>query len=328
MSEPRYGLVLCSQFLPGEDSAARFAEQVEQVRYVRDAGFQSVWATQHYLADPFQYLHPLAVLGRIIPESGSMRIGTAILLAALANPVDLAEHLATLDIMSGGRLTVGLGLGYRAVEFDAFGVPRGARLRRFRENVDLLRRLWTEDEVSFHSEALTLDAVHPVLRAVQRPHPPIWLAGHTDAALRRTAASGLPWLAAAAHVDRDHLRRQVSFFRQCGGQQVHVLQEIYVAETELQAVEGVRTALETKYRAYRAWGQDAVLPASQSFDKDFDELRKGRFILGDPRQCRAQLRALVADTDAGDVLLRAQWPGMPHEQVMASLRLLTTEVLS
>ncbi len=137
-----------------------------------------------------------------------MRIGTAISLMALAHPVDLAEQLATLDILSGGRLTVGAGLGYRDVEFDAFGVPRDRRLRRFRENLDLVRRLWTDDEVSFAGDAGRLDGVRPVLRPVQLPHPPIWLAGHTDAALTRTARTGLPWLAAAAHVDADHMRRQ------------------------------------------------------------------------------------------------------------------------
>ncbi|WP_158056933.1 LLM class flavin-dependent oxidoreductase [Saccharomonospora sp. CUA-673] len=178
---PRFGLVLCSQFPRGDDPNARFAEQIEQVRFARDNGFDSTWVTQHYLAAPFQYLHPLAVLSRVIPESGDMRIGTAITLMALGNPVDLAEELATIDIMSGGRLVVGAGLGYRDVEFDAFGVPRDERLRRFLDNLSVVRRLWTDEEVSFENAAVKLDRVRPALRPVQEPHPPIWLAGHTDA---------------------------------------------------------------------------------------------------------------------------------------------------
>jgi len=333
MNRPEYGLVLCSQFLPGDDPTARFTEQVEQVHHVRDAGFGSVWATQHYLADPFQYLHPLSVLARIVPESGDLRIGTAIILAALGNPVDLAEELATLDILSGGRLTVGVGLGYRDVEFNAFGVPRKARLRRFLDNVELIRRLWVEDEVSFENEAVKLDAVRPALRPVQRPHPPIWLAGHTEAALKRTAAMGMPWLAAAAHVDQEYLRYQVAFFRDAwahighGEPEVNVLQEVYVGESEAAAIADVRAALEVKYAAYRAWGQDQVLPPAQTFDKEFDELRKGRFILGDVEQCQAQLLELIAAAGPANVLLRPQWPGMPNDQVMASLARLTGEVI-
>jgi alkanesulfonate monooxygenase SsuD/methylene tetrahydromethanopterin reductase-like flavin-dependent oxidoreductase (luciferase family) len=330
---PEYGLVLCSQFPPGDDAVARFSEQVEQVRYVRDAGFSSVWATQHYLADPFQYLHPRAVLARIIPESGDMRIGTAITLMALGNPVDMAEELATLDILSGGRLIVGAGLGYRDVEFDAFGVPRNGRLRRFLDNLDVVRRLWTDEEVTFANEAVKLDAVRPVLRPVQRPHPPIWLAGHTDKALRRTARMGMPWLAAAAHVDRDYLGHQVRTYREACAElgrpdpEVHVLQEIYVGDSDDAAIGDVRQALACKYEAYREWGQDQVLPESQTFDVEFDELRRGRFILGSPESCRAQLAELIATVGPGHVLLRPQWPGMPHEQVMASLKRLTENVL-
>ncbi|OEV04840.1 hypothetical protein AN218_31925 [Streptomyces nanshensis] len=325
--------MLCSQFPAGDDVTARFAEQIEQVRFARDAGFSSVWATQHYLADPFQYLHPLAVLARIVPESGDMRIGTAITLMALQNPVDLAEELATLDIISGGRLTVGAGLGYRDAEFDAFGIPRDARLRRFLDNLGLVRRLWTEDEVTFENEAVRLDAVHPVLRPVQSPHPPLWLAGHTDGALRRTARMGLPWIAAAAHVDRDYLHRQVRFYRaacaEYGRDQapVQVLQEIYVGASDEAAVEDVRAALTVKYDAYRAWGQDQVLPPSQSFDAEFDKLRQGRFILGGPASCRAQLADLVDHVAPENILLRPQWPGMPQEKVMASLTRLRDEVL-
>ncbi|MGH3314170.1 MAG: LLM class flavin-dependent oxidoreductase [Streptomyces sp.] len=332
-SAPEYGLVLCSQFTPDDDTVARFAEQVEQVRFARDAGFSSVWATQHYLADPFQYLHPLAVLSRIVPESGDMRIGTAITLMALGNPVDLAEELATLDIISGGRLTVGAGLGYRDVEFDAFRVPRQRRLRRFLDNLDVVRRLWTEDEVTFSSDVVELAGVRPVLRPVQRPHPPLWLAGHTDRALRRTARMGLPWIAAAAHVDRDYLHQQVATYRAAcaeyghGEARIQVLQEIYVGDSDESAVEDVRAAMTVKYEAYRAWGQDQVLPASQSFDKEFDELRRGRFILGSAATCRARLADLIEHVNPENILLRPQWPGMPQEKVMAGLKRLTDEVL-
>lgn len=329
---PQYGLVLCSQFPPGDDAGARFAEQVEQVHHARDHGFTSVWATQHYLAEEVQYLHPLAVLGRLIPETGDMRIGTAITLAALAHPVDLAEQFATLDILSGGRLVVGAGLGYRDVEFDAFGVPRDRRLRRFRENLDLIRKLWTEEEVHFDGDAGRIDGIRPVLRPVQRPHPPIWLAGHTDAALTRTARTGLPWVAAAAHVDADHMRTQAAFFRErCAehGRQaeINVIQEVYVGASDDEAVEDVREALAAKYRTYRAWGQDRILPESQSFDREFDELRRGRFVLGGPQTCRDRLAELIETIRPAHVLLRPQWPGLPHERVMTSLRRLTDEVL-
>ncbi|MFK5690949.1 LLM class flavin-dependent oxidoreductase [Ornithinimicrobium sp. LYQ92] len=330
---PRVGLLLCSQFAAGEDPAARFEEQLEQVRLVRDAGFGSVFASQHYLAHPFQYLHPLPVLARIIPELGDMRLGTAISLLALPSPVDLAEQVATLDILSNGRMTLGVGLGYRDVEFSAFGMGRTGRLRRYLDNLELVRALWTQDRVTFHSDHATLDDVPVALRPVQRPHPPIWMAAHTEKAIRRTAQMGLPWVAAAAHVDEEHLARQVGVYReenaalQQGEPELPLLQEVYVAPTEERALEVVRRSLATKYEAYAQWGQDQVLPESQSFDKEFDELRKGRFLIGDPRGVLERIRRLQAVARPTQLLLRMQWPGMTQQETVSSMELFAEEVL-
>ncbi|RIK15390.1 MAG: LLM class flavin-dependent oxidoreductase, partial [Acidobacteria bacterium] len=249
------GLLLCSQFPVGTDAADGFEGQLDQVRLVRDSGFASVFASQHYLAHPFQYLHPLAVLARVIPELGDMRLGTAITLLALQNPVDLAEQTATLDVLSGGRFTLGVGLGYRDVEFEAFGIGREGRLRRFLDNLDLVRALWTQERVSSAAEHVRLDDVPIALRPVQRPHPPVWLAAHTDAAIRRAARRGLPWVAAAAHVDDDYLAHQVDVYRRACREYDHldldlpVLQEVYVAPTEERALETVRSSLAVKYDA-------------------------------------------------------------------------------
>jgi alkanesulfonate monooxygenase SsuD/methylene tetrahydromethanopterin reductase-like flavin-dependent oxidoreductase (luciferase family) len=327
------GLLLSSQFPLGDDPTARFDEQLEQVRWARDAGFDAVFASQHYLAHPFQYLHPLPVLARVLAEAGDMRIGTSITLLALPSPVDVAEQLATLDVISGGRLTVGAGLGYRDVEFDAFGVPARQRLRRFLDNLDLVRRLWTQDEVTFDAGNAVLDRVPIALRPVQRPHPPIWMAGHTDAAIRRAARRGLPWIAAAAHVDDTYLQHQVKVYRDACDEFGHhdldlpVLQELYVAPTDEQALEVVRRSLALKYRAYQQWGQDSILPADQSFDRDFDELRQGRFILGDPQTCLDRIHTLFDTAGPTHLLLRMQWPGMTQQEVMSSMQLFATEVM-
>ena len=327
------GLLLCSQFPAGTDAAAAFDGQLDQVRLVRESGFGSIFTSQHYLAHPFQYLHPLTVLARIIPELGDMRLGTAITLLALQNPVDLAEQTATLDILSHGRLTLGVGLGYRDLEFDAFGIGKEGRLRRFLDNLDLLRELWTQDRVSFEADHVRLDDVPIALHPVQRPHPPIWMAAHTDAAIRRAARRGLPWVAAAAHVEDDYLAHQVSVYRDACQEFGHpnldlpMLQELYVAPTEEKALETVRRSLAVKYEAYAQWGQDQILPESQSFDKEFDELRQGRFLIGDPAGVLARIRALQTAAQPTHLLLRMQWPGMTQSEAISSMELFAEQVL-
>jgi alkanesulfonate monooxygenase SsuD/methylene tetrahydromethanopterin reductase-like flavin-dependent oxidoreductase (luciferase family) len=91
----------------------------------RAVGFSSVWASQHYLSEPFTYFQPLPTLGRMAAEAEGMTLGTGVLLLPLHQPVDFAEQLATLDVISGGRLIVGVGLGCRDAENEALGLnPR------------------------------------------------------------------------------------------------------------------------------------------------------------------------------------------------------------
>ncbi|PRZ42299.1 alkanesulfonate monooxygenase SsuD/methylene tetrahydromethanopterin reductase-like flavin-dependent oxidoreductase (luciferase family) [Antricoccus suffuscus] len=331
--EVMLNLMISAQYPVQDDPVARFSEQLEQTRFARDHGFDGVIATQHYLAYPFQYLHPLAILARLVPETGDMRIATGISLSALAHPVDLAEQLATVDIMSNGRLSVGVGLGYRDLEFAAFGLGKKGRLKRYLDNIDLMRQLWTSDRVTADLDHARLDDVPIALRPVQRPHPPLSMAAHSKTAIERTAKMGIPWAAAAAHVDGDYFRQQVDIFRRActtygnEGLPMIVGHELYVASTEEAALDVVRRSLAVKYAAYQQWGQDTVLPESQSFDKEFEELRKGRFIIGDPATCARQLQTLIDDVQPAQLTLRMNWPGMTRDELMSGLELFVNEVM-
>jgi alkanesulfonate monooxygenase SsuD/methylene tetrahydromethanopterin reductase-like flavin-dependent oxidoreductase (luciferase family) len=127
----KFGLSVPVQHPRGEPSVERIRELLEQVKLARDLGFDSISASQHYLAAPFQYFQPIPLLARIAAESGAMTLITNILLLPLYNPVDLAEQLATLDIICDGRLVCGVGLGYRDVEYTVFGVEWAMRVGRF-----------------------------------------------------------------------------------------------------------------------------------------------------------------------------------------------------
>src|SRR5258708_27319549 len=113
-----------------------------------------------------------------------MRIITGIFLVSVQKPLDIAEQLATLDVMSGGRLVFGAGLGYRDVEFKAFGTTVHERVQRLEENLLAIKRLWTEDDVSMKGSHFELDRATVSLKPVQKPHPPICLGANADAAAR------------------------------------------------------------------------------------------------------------------------------------------------
>ena len=190
----KVGFFINAQYLPGESMPQKIQDSVELVRAVRDAGFDMICAGQHYLSAPFQMSATLPLLARMAAEAGEMEVAATVVLLPLHNPVELAESVATMDAICGGRFIFGIGLGYRDEEYTAFGVERADRVERMRESLDVMKRLWTEDEVEFRGKYYQVPKTKPATRPVQKPHPPIWVAANNDVAIRRAARWGYPWI--------------------------------------------------------------------------------------------------------------------------------------
>jgi alkanesulfonate monooxygenase SsuD/methylene tetrahydromethanopterin reductase-like flavin-dependent oxidoreductase (luciferase family) len=323
----RFGLFVAAQYPAGEDPAARLAEHLEQVRFVRDAGFHSVFAGQHFLPAPFQMLQPVPLLARLAAETGDMRVGAGILLLPLLNPVEVAEHAATLDVVTGGRFVLGVGLGYRAEENAALGVPE-RRVGVFREKLDVVRRLLEGEEVTADGHGYRLERARLAPRPVQSPRPPIWMAANGDAAVRRAARLADTWFV-NPHASLAEVRRQVSLFgaeRGSEPEELPMLREACVAATDEEAIAIARPHLGRKYETYVDWGQGDVLPPTDTLRQGWDALHAGRFLLGSPETVLAQVEALRT-LGVTELVLRVQWPGLPQLDAMRTLELLASEVL-
>lgn len=160
-------------------------------------GFESLWAWDHILLGtrpPFPFLESLSTLAALAARTRRIRLGTGVLVLPLRNPVVLAKVLTTLDVISGGRLILGVAAGWYRREFRACGVPFDTRGRLFVQHLDLVKRLWTEGEVTIASEPYRLDRDVQSPRPAQRPRPPILVGGYVDAALRRAATLADGWL--------------------------------------------------------------------------------------------------------------------------------------
>jgi alkanesulfonate monooxygenase SsuD/methylene tetrahydromethanopterin reductase-like flavin-dependent oxidoreductase (luciferase family) len=327
------GLALSVQHRPEDSQVARFAEHVEQVRVARAVGFSSVWASQHYLSDPFTYFQPLPTLGRLAAEADGMRLGTGVLLLPLHQPVDLAEQLATLDVITGGRLIVGVGLGYRDAENAAMGTDPRARVGRFVECLEALERLWSGEPVTYAGRHFTLRETRISMPPLQRPRPPLWLAANTDAGVQRAARLGDAWLM-NPHTTLGARERQLRLFhdtRRAAGRpparEVPLLRECCVASTDAAARAAGGPFLDAKYGAYRRWEQDKALPADDAWSAHFDELARDRFLLGEPARVRDEIARYRETLGVTTLIVRAQWPGMAQADVLRSIRLLGERVL-
>ena len=192
----------------------------EVAQYAEASGLDSLWTGEHVVlpeprqapspADPeFAMLHPSTILAYVAGVTHSIRLGTGIVLIAQRNPVVLAKEMASLDVVSGGRLLLGIGAGYLHQEFDALGIPFNERGARTDEYVHAMRSLWNDDRPSFNVKFVQFENVRAEPRPIQAGGPPIIVGGSSDAAVRRTVEYAQGWYGFALNVDqtRDVLRR-------------------------------------------------------------------------------------------------------------------------
>lgn len=329
----KFGVFMSPQHPRSDDPVRRYRQCVEQASVARDAGFDAVAAGQHFLSPPYQSLQSLPLLARLAADTGSMQLCLSIVLLALLNPVQVAEDVATLDVISEGRVVFGIGLGYREIEYEAFGVPLAERVPRMLEALDLVKRLWTEEAVTFEGRFFRVHGATCTIRPVQKPCPPIWIAANADAAVARTGRMGYPWFI-NPHAALPTIERQWSLYKEAlaGARQRMpetrpIALELHVAPTREEAIEAARPFLAAKYTAYADWGQDKVLPGDESFRVAFDSLARDRFILGSPDDVIEQLESRVKCLDSTYFIFRVGWPGMEAWKVLRVLELMGQNVL-
>ncbi len=315
----------------GADMGRRLKEILEYVRIARELGFRYVYQGQHYLTWPYQQLQTMPLLARVAAEAEGMGI-VATLLVPLHHPVDLAERVATMDVITDGRFVLSAALGYRDEEYRAFGVPRAERVSRCVECIEVMKRLWTEDEVTYQGRYFHLEGARMTLKPVQKPHPPVWVAANSDAAVERAARLGYVWYV-NPHATYATIARQAGMYRTAtatAGRQapagLPIARELYVHEDRRAAFAEVAPFLGGKYKAYAQWGQDRALPGGDSFAGAFEELARDRFIIGTPEDCVGELER-YRSLGMVSASLRMMWPGMGLEAGVRNMRLFAEKVM-
>ena len=330
----KVGLFITNQQHLDADMVGALEEQYAMVRCARDRGWDSLFTGQHYLNEGNnQQLQLVPFLARLQAEAGEMTLGLGILLLNLHNPVYVAETVASLDVICRGNFVFGVGLGYRKVEFDAFRVPKGERVRRFEECLEVVKRLWTGEEVSWEGDVCKLERVRMNIRPVQRPHPPIWVAANNDRAVERAARLGDSWFI-NPHSTTATIKRQMALYRaeleRCKKpfpRELPCIKEVFCGRDRKAALERGGPYLLGKYKDYAKWGQDKAMPGKESFDRPFEELLRDRFVLGSPEECYEQLRPYWEELGVNHLVIRTHWAGMPLAAALESMRLISEELL-
>lgn len=335
----KIGIYLNSQYPDTDDPAVRLTDLAEQVTLAGSLGFDSVWAGEHHLTPGFHFFPQLPLLSRLAPDAGRMTLGTNVLLLPMHNPVDVAEQAAFLDIACGGRLILGVGLGYRREEFAALGAPFDQRVARLTEGVQVIRRLWNETGVDHDASWFELKNATLLPPPASDAGPPIWIGATKDTAIRRAARLGDGFLATSS-ADNAEVRRQVERFAACrseagltGPAEAGRMLEVHCHADAAEARRRAAPHLLTKYASYAAWGlTGSAGAAAKSADSvtgagDFAAFARDRFVIGDPDDVVAGLLDQHRQVGITHVAMRLAWPGSGAADTLECIDIIGREVL-
>jgi alkanesulfonate monooxygenase SsuD/methylene tetrahydromethanopterin reductase-like flavin-dependent oxidoreductase (luciferase family) len=309
----------------------QFRDVLRIVEAAQANDFTYIAIGQHFLYGDLRWLQPVPLLARLAAEvEPHIRLVTQIMIAPLYHPVLLAEEIATLDVVTEGRLVFGVGLGYRPEEFGYLDVPFRERAARLEESLQLMKRLWTEDEVDFHGRFWTLEGVKPHLVPVQKPHPPIWIGAHSLAGARR-AGRFADGYACPPETPVDEIIERYAAVKEgfeargkaFGPQPLR--RNVLVADTREQAVTEYARVAQGRYITYAQRGLDVM--AGTDLEQDFAAAVAGHAVIGTPDDVTKQLTDLVTTLPVDPLLVRPQWPTMDADETIAAIKRLGTQVV-
>ena len=318
----------------GENLDRCIDEAIAEAQLAEASGFDSCFFGEHHQdADGF-LPSPLIVAAAVAARTQRLRVGTSVILLPLHHPVRVAEDVITLDLVSKGRVVLGVGIGYQPADFRAFNVPMEHRMARFEESVEILRRCWTGERFSFHGVHYTLDDVQVTPRPYQRPGPPLWIGASVPAAARRAGrvADGFVGTPSTSLENATRLAEIYAHAAREAGRAPEIVQmrDAWVASSRAEADAVYGPHVMTAYRYYweNQLSEFRAMPAGTPFT--LEALAPDRLILGDPETCVREFQRWQKATGASTFLLRlrhAHSGGPPHERIMAAIRLFGERVL-
>ena len=314
----RFGVMLIGPYEGEMDPAQMYQQSLRQARTAVANNFDGPSTAM---------MQPLVLLANLAAEAKGLYLGTALFLLPLHHPVAVAEQTATMDIISGGKFLFGVGQGYRDQEFQSFGIRKQDRRRRMVEGIEVIRKLWSEDDVYFDGEFVKLEGVTIAPKPVQQPGPPIFVGADILQTVARVPEVGDHWIASRRHT-KSFLREAVPVYKKALGEQgkdfkgLFMFRDLCVAESTAEAEKRIKAAYERMYQVYHQWGQPG-----ERYDVDFEELKHERLIVGSPGEVAEQILDYHREFGVEFMNFMAYWPGMDPQVSLETIKIFGEKVI-
>ncbi len=310
--------------------AELYAETLDHIQAMEALGFPVVWVTEHHFIDDEYLPSVLTAAAAIAARTSRVTIGTAVLLLPLQDAIRVAEDAAVVDVISNGRLRLGLGLGYKLEEFDAFRVPRASRRSLMEEGIEVIRAAWADGAQSYDGEHYNFRDISVTPKPVQRPGPEIWLAGRADAPVRRAARMGDGLIAVGPSSLYDTYRAAREEYGRTGPDNICTFAWKLPADDPLAAWAEVGPHARHRMANYADWyGTAADLPTDTAMGRSLERGRSpgaSSGMFGTVEETVAEVEAMKA-MGVSSLLYFATFPGMRPSATIPYFEKLAKEVM-
>ena len=348
----RFSTFFFFQAPPGHDHADIIRRELQQVEWTEELGYDEVWFTEHHFIDYGLSVDPATLAAAAASRTRRVRIGLAAAILPFHHPLRLAEQMALVDIISGGRLDVGVGRGNRPAEFAGYRVPQVESRERFDETVEIVQRAWTEERFTHHGRVFDFDDVRVIPKPVQKPHPPLYQVCVSKDGIENTALRGWPMLNSVLFGPVDQLVANrdtyVQALQKAGQTEAEIAsllanwgvsRQIYVADIDARALEEAKAAELWYQESFRRFViPDRIEDAHPTLQPGFramaerlktitwEGLVRETLAFGSPDTVARHIEAMRA-LGVGHVLCWMNFGGLPLERVRRSMELFAREVM-
>ena len=307
-----------------------YNEIIDQIVWGEENGFDDIWLSEHHFIEDGYSPSLLPIAAAIASRTKKIHIGTSVVLLPFHNPVRMAEDAATVDVISGGRFELGVGVGYKVEEFESFAISSKERGARTNEGLEIIRRLWEGETLTFEGKYYTVTKAKLTPEPIQQPRPPIWVGGFTPPALRRAAKYGDGYIGVGPL--KEAYERYVTALEKVGksttdirlaGGYFWLIPSEDPDKTWNEAAEHVRYQV----NAYAEWLEKAGMPLFPKVP-DTDALREsGLFQVVDVDTCIQMIRDYALETPLTHYYSWTLPPGLPASWIQPHLELFTGKVI-